>query len=155
MYALLGILLFLEVYGIAMGLLERRFGNKRFWLCFIPFLAFRFVDARLKGFRVMTIHVKSLFVTMILMGLIALGAFFVSRWGEGRFPPEASGPLTQLMAVPMGFAAFVAWVCIAQTSSDLLFLFHHEFPCDLLVCLILLPVPVLFTVIAFSKEKRV
>lgn len=154
MPVLIGILIFLELYGISVGLIERREGNRRFWLCFIPFVAFYFVDARLHGFTVLTIRVKSLLLTMILMGVIALAAFLVSQWGIARFPSEASEPLAQLMYVPMGFAAFVAWVCLGKTSSDLLFLFHHEFPCDLLVCLLLLPIPAFFAIIAFRKEKQ-
>ena len=150
---LLGVLAFIELYGIAVGLIEHREGNRRFWLCFIPFVAFYFVDARLRGFTVLTIRVKSLLFTMILMSAIALLAALVQFWGVARFPVEASEPLRQLMYVPIGFAAFVAWVCLGKPSSDLLFLFHHEFPADLLVCLLLLPIPVLFLFIAFRKEK--
>lgn len=154
LYAWIGFLIFLELYGIGVALLEKKANNHLFWLCLIPFVAFFFVDKRLHGFTIIIIKIKSLLFTMILMSLIALGACLIIKWGNARFPIEASEPLAELMLVPIGFALFGAWVSLARTSSDLLFHFHFEFKCDLLVCLLIIPIPFLFIIDALLPRKE-
>lgn len=153
LWAWIAIALYLEVYGIAVACLEKKQGNPRFWLCLIPYVAFAFVDRRLKGFTVLTLRIKSLLMTMLIMSGIAATACLVSKLGSAHFPESASVPLSQLMLVPIGFACFAAYVSLACASSALLFHFHAAFQGDLLVCLLLLPIPVLILCLAFRKEK--
>ena len=153
LWAWIAILLYVEVYGIAVACLEKRRGNPRFWLCFLPFAAFAFLDKRLHGFTVLTLRIRSLLATMLLMAAIAAAACLVRVGGEIRFPETASVPLGQLMLVPIGFAAFAAWVSLASASSAFLFACHAGFRGDLFVCLLLLPIPVLYAILAFRKEK--
>lgn len=143
----------LEIYSASFAVLEFRKGEKRWWLCLIPFLAFYFLDKELRGFSLLTIKIKSLLVTAIIMNIIALAAALISKWGFATLPTRSSEPLFQLMLVPICFSALILWMALGKTASDLLFLYNRSFKCDLLVCLLLVTIPFLIVFIN-PKEKK-
>ncbi len=142
----------LEIYSIAFAVFEYKKGTKSWWLCLIPFLSFYFLDKELRGFSLLTIKIKSLLVTAVIMNLIALAAALISRWGFATLPARSSEPLFQLMLVPICFASLIMWMALGKTTSDLLFLYKRSFKCDLLVSLLLVTIPFL---IVFINPKEI
>ena len=145
MFYWIGTFLFLELYSLCFALYGLKKGNKKYLLCLVPFAVFYFLDKELKGFTVLTIRVKSMLFTSILMTVIAVVACLISRWG-------LAAPLQQLMYVPLGFSIFISWICLAKTTSTLLFKNGCSFRADLLVCLLLLPIHFLILCM-HPKEK--
>ena len=152
MFYWIGTFLFLELYSLCFALHGLKKGNKKYWLCLVPFAVFYFLDKELKGFTVLTIRVKSMLFTSILMTVIAVVACLISRWGLATLPERSAAPLQQLMYVPLGFSIFISWICLAKTTSTLLFKNGCSFRADLLVCLLLLPIPFLI-LFMHPKEK--
>lgn len=88
-----------------------------------------------------------MFVSAISMTVVATIACLITLWGQTTLPIHSAEPLEQLMYVPLGFAAIVIYLCMAKTTSDLLFVHRNEFRGDLLVSLLLLPIPFLIALI--------
>ncbi len=134
---------YMELYAAGLCVLLKRLGCPRYGLCLIPFAAFWYTDRLTDGFRLLVFPVRSWFKTAIAFCAVAVLAQIYAGWGAHHIRPDSVRYLSDLMALPVGLAIFVGWVGTASAARRILFRLKASFKHDMLVCLLLLPVPVL------------
>ena len=134
---------YMELYAAGLCVLLKRLGCPRYGLCLIPFAAFWYTDRLTDGFRLLVFPVRSWFKTVIIFCLVALAAHVYALWGIHTIRPDSSPYLVDLMKLPIGLSIFVGWVGTAASARRILFRLKASFKYDMLVCLLLIPVPVL------------
>lgn len=139
-----------EIYAACLCVLLKRLGCPRYGLCLIPFAAFWYTDRLTDGFRLLVFPVRSWLKTVIVFCVVAALAQIYAEWGIRTIRQENVKYLTDLMALPIGLAVFVGWVGTASAARRILFRLKASFKHDLLVCLLLVPVPI---VLACARNR--
>ncbi len=137
-----------EYLSVGVAVLAKREGQKNWWTCLLPFVAFFWIDKYTKGFKAMGVHVSKWGKTVITLVLICVLACVYVNFGQRNFASIDAEALAQIMAVPIVACAFIFYVGSIGWAIAVLQKNGRRFNHDTFVCMLFLPIPFL---IAKSK----
>ena len=133
----------LEYIAFGIAILDKKSGNRLWFLDFIPFVAFFRADRLSGGFDVATVHVRKLGVTFVIFAVVITLATVYAQWGRNNLPDIDSDSLTQIMYIPAVVCLVVAYVDIVGFAVKMIALKRRRFRFDVLACMLFLTIPFL------------
>lgn len=146
---------YVVAYSVGMAVYLKRRGYARWALALIPFVSFFFVDRVTGGFKILSIAVRKWGKTVVILTVISLCAYLYGLWGLQALDAEQSAMLVQCMWLPAGASILIFWLGNAYSAVRILFLCRAGFRCDLLVCLLFVPVPVVLAAAGRGMPAKV
>ena len=107
----------LEYIAFGIAFLDKKSGNRLWFLDFIPFVAFFRADRLSGGFDVATVHVRKLGVTFVIFAVVIILATVYVQWGQNNLPDIDSNSLRQIMYIPVVVCLAVAYVDIGRFAG--------------------------------------
>jgi len=137
----------IEFYGISLLLLIKDQEGKLDLKYLIPLYAFFMVSKKYSTFKILTIPVKKCGQTVIVLTVISLISCLIMMWGANNFSafPEKIEYIKQIMIIPIAVCIFSLYLIFVKSSINILFAVRKEFKFDWILCMLIIPIPFLFS----------
>lgn len=153
MWWILGaVLLYLELFGIGIGLIVKSLGESRWRLALIPIYGLRYVGSAAGIFKVLAVPVKkcALFVAELLAVILLCCLYW--QWGIINVAPEGAQRLGQIMILPVTICYLLIYMSVLSSSARIYKRFGvQHYVLLVLLSLLLLPIPFIFCKIRNRK----
>ena len=146
MWWILGaVLLYLELFGTGIALLNKSLGESRWYLALIPVYGLRYVGNTAGVFKVLGIPVKkcALFIAELLAVILLCCLYW--QWGINNLVPLGAERLGQIMILPVTICYALIYITVLSASARIYKRFNVRlYVLWVLLSLLLLPIPFIF-----------
>lgn len=133
---------FIEIYGVAIAVFSRRRNEKDWAKYLIPFVAFTYTNRLQRGFKILTIPVKSWLGVAIIVTALAAACCGAGAAGERFLTAKDGEYLWQIMIIPLVVCGIVLWAGFVSSTRELALHYNFGFRRQTLVYLTLIGVPI-------------